>query len=513
MSVANPRIAVLGFAIECNRFAPVSTAQDFADDVDIRGEAIVADARAEHSIQLPAMPGFFREMDRGGPWTPVPLRVASAQPGGPVDQTYFDAFVKEIVDGLKAAGPLDGVFIASHGAALSTGSDDPDGDLFEAIRGVVGPDMKVIGVFDLHANVSRKMVDNLTVFVGYRTNPHMDIYDRGVEAAQHMREVLGGTIVSSAMVKIPLVPPQISLLTKSGPYADLMDYGIAQAGGRIMNVSVMAGFAYGDTPKNGFTAIVTARQNNTQAAQTLALDICTRAWAMRERFKRSMTSLSDAVAMAVAAGEGRGQPVLLADVADNPGGGGRGNTTYMLAALIEAKAKGVILGVFNDGPLALEAHALGVGKSFRAKFNRTETDRFSLPFEADATVVALSDGKFVGRRGLAKGVSCDLGASALLDLDGVQVVVISLRQQCLDPMQFELFGLDIAKARTVVVKSRGHFRGGFDEFFPDERIYEVDCPGLTSPILANFPWTRLPRPVYPLDENARWDGQPGSFVA
>ena len=106
----------------------------------------------------------------------------------------------------------------------------------------------------------------------------------------------------------------------------------------------------------------------------------------------------------------------------------------------------------------------------------------------------LSDGKYVGRRGVRKDTSSDMGPSALLDLGGIQIVVITLRCQCMDPMQFEMFGLDIAQARVVVVKSRGHFRGGFDEFFKPEQIFEVDCPGLTSPVLANFNWTKLPRP-------------------
>ena len=97
-----------------------------------------------------------------------------------------------------------------------------------------------------------------------------------------------------------------------------------------------------------------------------------------------------------------------------------------------------------------------------------------------------------------------MGPSALLDLGGIQLVVITNRCQCMDPRQFEMFGLDIAQARVVVVKSRGHFRGGFDEFFKPDQIYEVDCPGLTSPILANFTWTKLPRPVYPLDEETTW---------
>ena len=190
-----PRIAILGFSIECNRFSPVTTAGDFARRADIRGDEIVQQARAVPSRASSDLPGFFEQMDRGGPWMPVPLRLAAAQPGGPVDEAFFDAFVEEIGNGLDRAlddGGIDGVFIVAHGAALSTGSDDPDGDLYAMIRQKVGPGVPVIGTFDLHANVSRKMTDNLDVFVGYLENPHTDIRERGVEAARHMRELLGG---------------------------------------------------------------------------------------------------------------------------------------------------------------------------------------------------------------------------------------------------------------------------------------------------------------------------------
>ena len=506
MSRDNPRIAVLGFAIECNRFAPVTTAEDFDQDVDIRGNRIVSEARSGKSITMPDLPGFFTEMDRTGNWTPVPLRVSLAQPGGPVEEQFFKAYLAEIETGLKSVLPVDAIFVSCHGAALAQGTDDPDGDLFEMLRRVAGPDVPIVSVFDLHANVSRRMTDNLSVFVGYLENPHTDIHERGVEAAKHMRELLTGTRTAVEMVKIPLVPPQIALLTARGPYADLINYGQTKVGGDILNVSVMAGFAYSDSPKNGLTAVVTARNGNRKAAADLSLDIARRAWGMKERFKREMMTLADAVQHATAIGrDRRRKPIILADVADNPGGGGRGNTTFLLRALKAARAQGVYFGVFNDAALAAKAHELGEGAIFNASFNTQEHQEFSLPFDCEAKVVKLSDGQYVGRRGVLKNVSADMGPSALLDLGGIQIIVISNRCQCMDPCQFEMFGLDIAQARTVVVKSRGHFRGGFDEFFKPEQIYEVDCPGLTSPVLANFTWTKLPRPVYPLDEETAWN--------
>ena len=189
----NPRIAVLGFAIECNRFSPVSTAQDFEDDVDIRGNRIVTEARSEASITLPDLPGFFAEMDRDRPVDAG----ADARGAGPARRPGRGAASSRASwprsrASLKSVLPVDGVFVSCHGAALAQGTDDPDGDLFEMIRSVVGPDVPVVAVFDLHANVSRRMTDNLSVFVGYLENPHDDIRERGIEAAKHLRECLAG---------------------------------------------------------------------------------------------------------------------------------------------------------------------------------------------------------------------------------------------------------------------------------------------------------------------------------
>jgi microcystin degradation protein MlrC len=119
-------------------------------------------------------------------------------------------------------------------------------------------------------------------------------------------------------------------------------------------------------------------------------------------------------------------------------------------------------------------------------------------------VLALANGLFVGRRGMVKGSQQDMGLSALLDLGGVRLAVISKRQQLLDPAQLEVLGVDLASVRTLVVKSRGHFRAAFDEFAPPERILEVDCPGLTTPNLKTLPWTRMPRPIFPIDDHATW---------
>jgi microcystin degradation protein MlrC len=299
----------------------------------------------------------------------------------------------------------------------------------------------------------------------------------------------------------------VTMLTAAGPYADMIDFGQTKIGREIMNVSVMGGFAFSDTAKNGLTVVVTARRDrrNSRAAEIVAQEIAQFGWDNRARFVPKLTSLDEAVAKAKAAGEDKSLPALaFADVADNPGGGGRGNTMFLLRALYEAGVAGVYVGIIYDPPLAAEAHRLGAHYQFDARFNRDETTKFSEPWTVPASVVALSDGDCVGRRGIYAGMRLNMGPCAALRIGGITVVIVSQRRQCADPVFFEMMGLDIAKARSVVVKSRGHFRGGFDEFFAHEQIVEVDLPGLTSPMLSRFEWSRLPRPVIPLDDEVAW---------
>src|SRR5260370_30077109 len=168
----------------------------------------------------------------------------------------------------------------------------------------------------------------------------------------------------------------------------------------------MAGFAYSDSPKTGLAAVATARNANRKAAAKLSLKIARRAWDMKERFKRAMMSLGDAVQLAASVGrDRRRKPIVLADVADNPGGGGRGNTTYLLRALKSARAQQVIFGVFNDAAVAAKAHPPVEAAIFTASFNSREHQEFSLPFDSEAKAVKLSDGRAVGRRGVVKNVS------------------------------------------------------------------------------------------------------------
>jgi microcystin degradation protein MlrC len=511
--VSGPRIALLGFSIECNRFAPIATAADFAARTLLRGEDIIIEARSAAPRMLGELPGFIAAMDAAGSWQPVPILLAMAEPNGPVEQAFFDRLMVEWESGLRAAGHLDGVYCVLHGAGLTTADHDPEGTLLGLLRRIVGPDTPVVATYDLHANVSDADVELVDAYIGYRTNPHLDMRERGAEASQMLRRLLAGTRTHLAHVRLPIVPPTVSMLTGKDaherPYGEMIDLGELRMheppyAGCVLNVSVMGGFAYADTPFNGLTIVVTA--TDAAAAQSLAREIAAAGWARRERFRARLTSLEEATRLAKAT-EDRGRPALVfADVADNPGGGGRGNTMWILQAFHNAGVKNALVGVIHDPALAAEAHRLGEGGRLTARFNRDGGDEFSKPFSAAAAVRRLHNGAMRGRRGIYAGNTLALGPCAALGIGGITVVVISNRLQCADPVFFEAFGLDIAAARVVVVKSRGHFRGGFDEFFRHEQVIEVDVPGLTSPVLSRFQWKHMPRPVLPIDAMAAWAG-------
>ena len=499
-----PRIALAGFMLESNGHSPVATKAEFEALGYFGGNALAEDLAKPNPRTSATTVGFVEGMNGGRPWTFVPIVAAHGGASGPVEQVFFDEVVEKLATGIRAAMPLDGVFLSLHGAATATGDFDPDATVLRTVRSIVGPDVPIIGTLDLHANVSQAMVDLADALVSYLTNPHVDMRERGRECAAIMRAMLGGMRPKSALVKLPLIPPSITQNTKSGPYADIIRYGQSKLDHEILNVSICSGFTLGDTPKNGMSVTVTAR-TSAERAREVALDIAKTCWADRHRYVPKMTSLEDATAMAVAAGKDATKPALLfADVADNPGGGGRGNTTWILEAFHGAGAEGVLFGIFNDPALAEEAHTKGKGAAFTARFNRDETDQFSRPFAAEAMVEAVHDGDVVGRRGVVGGRALRYGKTALLKLAGIRVVVISIRQQCCDPIAFEMFGLDIAKARSVIVKSRGHFRAGFDEFFADGNIIEVDVPGLTTPVLSRVPYKNVPRPIFPLDPDTHW---------
>ena len=502
----SPRVALMGMILESNRYAQPATQADFDSLTWLQGDALLAEARAETPTLAKEFSAFVRAMDATGAWTPVPLLLAACHPHGPVEQPDFERYAEAVLAGLDE--PVDAVYLCHHGAMVASHLDDPDGELAARVRVKTGPDVPIVQTLDLHANISDTMTQSVNLICGYRTNPHVDMIERGEEAAFSLRRILAGFADPQvAHVKLPLAPASISLLTSAGPYGELINYGQkrqAELAGSILNVSIFGNFIFSDVPENGLSFVVTAR-DDLSVAQKLAKEIATMAWQMRARFVRSLTSINEAIALANDQGRA---PAILSDAGDNPGGGGSGRTTEFLSALVDAGAKNVFYGSFFDGELANEAHQMGAGASFKARFNRNvgkqNWERWDTPYEAMATVLALHNGDVTGRLGIFAGRRLTLGPCALLAIGGLKVVIISDRTQTADPILFEMFGLDIGEAHTVVVKSRGHFRAGFLPWFPSEQVFEIDTQGLTSPVLERWPLTHVPRPIYPLDTQVSW---------
>ena len=487
------RIGVLGFHLESNAFAPVSEERHFRSLCYAEGEDISREARKPVSSLPAEIPAFYREMDALGEWTPLPLIVTACEPGGAVDDAFFQSTLAEMRRRLAASGDIDAVYISNHGGMISTAGPDPDGELYEMVRKAVGPRVPVVATVDLHANISQRMVASVDALVSYRTNPHMDQAARAVDAARLLNGFLNGKKSRRAFIRLPLTPASVTLLTREGPYADAIKYGQTKVGNGVLDVSIVGGFVFSDTPKNG-VAIVVNGETGADVRGT-ALDIAQRVWDDRRRFVKRLTPMEEAI-------RNYQGGFIWSDAGDNPGGGGTGQTTTLLKRLHQENARDVLYGNFNEPQIAAAAHRAGSGREIQAKF----TEGFTAP----ATVVKTTDGKVVGRRGIWAGRALDLGPTCALQIGGITVVCVSKRKQCADPVFFEMHGLDIRAARTVVVKSRGHFRGGFDEFFPPERVIEVDTPGLTSPVLERLSFKGLPRPVFPLDPDTQW--QPDVLV-
>ncbi len=503
-----PRIAILGFVLEANRSAPVSDREAFEETLYLDGDGIAGEIAGDRTGLPSTVQGFCEEIDARGTWIPVPILLAEAPPGGPADHAFFAEMIETMDAGLREAGTLDGVYICEHGAGLSTELDDADGAVFAMARDIVGPDVPIVATLDLHGHVTPRMNDAADVMVSYLTNPHVDGVERGREAARIMLDMLAGMRTCSTLVRVPMISPSVSLLTAQGPYADLINFGQSLLAPPLINISILAGFAPADATTNGMSIVVAARADvdgGQAAADTVARRLAERAWSDRHRYRAQLTSLDDAVERAATVSRNAELPgIILADVADNPGGGGRGNTTYLLRRLHAANAQGVVIGMMIDPPLAAEAHRLGEGAVFTAKFNRDEDSPFSEPYSVEVSIECLASGPFLGRRGIYAGRRVDLGLCALLSFDGLRVVVASHRQQCADPIFLERMGIDVPEVRTLVIKSRGHFRAGFDEFFPPEQIFEVDVPGLTTPVLGRLGLNRVPRPIFPLDPDMEW---------
>ena len=287
-----PRIAIGSFMLESNAHSPVATRDEFAQNVLMEPEQLLADLASAHPKSPGCLAGFYVEMQRLGAWTPVPMITAAVGASGPIDQNWFNDIIASLVASLKLAlaeGPLDAVFLSLHGAAIATLEIDPDGALLAAVRAVIGEQVPMLATLDLHGNVSSAMVQHADYLSAYLTNPHVDTHERGAECAGALHDALkSGRRWHRAFVKLPFIPPSVTQNTerKQGantPYGDIIHFGQNLINDDAKNVSVLSGFTLGDTPKAGMSVVVSAR--TAEAARVTATAVAAQAWADRARYR------------------------------------------------------------------------------------------------------------------------------------------------------------------------------------------------------------------------------------
>ena len=486
------RIAAGGISHETSTFAPTpTTLADFETGLGLfREQAIVQRFRGANNCTG----GFIEGAERHG-FELIPLLWTFAYPGGLIVRADYDTLKREFLDRLTRVLPVDGVLLDLHGAMVVEGIDDGDGDFIEAVRNVVGPACPIVVTFDLHGNHTQRRVDAASAVIGFDTYPHVDMAERGSEAADLiMRIIRGGARPVSAFRALPLFWSAACQVTNHPPIDEAFRL-VHEAERRpgILSITLATGFPWADVPQMGASVIVVA-DGDPKLARATADEIGDWVWQRRERWHRKPLSVSEALDLG--AKDGR-YPIMLADMADNTGGGAPGDSTEVLHAFVERDLPDALLLYMVDPENARQAHAAGVGAKLHVNLGGKSHPVQGPPMPMDVEVVALSDGKFTYDGPMYAGLTGDLGTSAWLRQRGVNVVVVSARMQPLDQAFARTLGIDCKAMRYIGVKSSAHFRSGFEKFAGS--IHNIDARALHTHDFAKLAYRKRRRPMYPLE--------------
>lgn len=498
------RIAIGMISHETNTFSPVpTTLSSFAEQRYgiVTGEAVVPRFEGTKTG-----PGGFVEIGRREGWELIGTVAASATPSANVAAEAHDALKGMLLSALAEAGPLEGVLLHLHGAMLSENAPDAEGDICRAVRELIGPDTPLMVELDLHGNITAAFCAVVDAAIAYDTNPHTDAYERGLETAECMAAYLNGALPRPAVYisKPPMLPATINMRTAEGPVRTLLERAQEwEAGPGIVDASIFPGFPFADFDQAGTAIVVTA--TDTAQGQRCADDIGHLAWSIRNEFLKSIPTPAEAVRQARALIDaGAERPVVLADVADNPGGGGTGDTTELLHELLRQGVTGAVSCIWD--PETVQA-ALRAGVGNRARFRiggKAGPSEYGAPLEVDGRVTTLSVGLFTGHGPVVRGQPVNCGLTARIDVGSLKLVVSSIRHAANDRGYFRVVGIEPEREPLLVVKSRGHFRADFEPIA--EAIIEVDAPGAANPNLERFTFRHVRRPIWPLDRDATWEG-------
>lgn len=421
--------------------------------------------------------------------TLIPLTWAAASPSAHVTEDAYERIVGDLIDRLKAAGRVDGVYLDLHGAMVCEHVDDGEGELLRRVREVVGPQVPVAASLDLHANVTRAMVAHADVLAIYRSYPHVDMAATGARAARRLHATLErGRRPAKRMHAFDYLtglPSQCTFIEPAQGLYRLLEAIEARTG---VGLEFAPGFPMADFPECGMTAVAYAEDESVLAAALAELVAAIEA-AERD-FAMQLLTPDEAVRRAMQTGS-PGAPVVIADTQDNPGAGGNGDTTGVLAALIRNRAPEAVLGMLIDPASARRAHDAGQGATLEFALGEISGVPGHVPLVGRFTVERLGDGQFTCTGPMFRNFRMNLGPMALLreSESGVRVVLASRKCQAADQEMFRHVGVEPVRQRIVVVKSSVHFRADFQPIAREVLVARSPGPALADP--ADFPWTRL----------------------
>ncbi|MCR0981308.1 M81 family metallopeptidase [Roseomonas populi] len=481
------RIAIGGFQHESHSFAPVPTRwDDFLNPggwpVPQRGATLLDGLR---NTGVPAA-GAIQAAERSGIEI-VPLAWAFANPAGPVQAEAFErvtAFIVSELSDALARAPLDGIYLDLHGAMVAEEFPDAEGELLRRVRALAGPDVPIACSLDPHCNLTAAMVERADALAPYRTYPHIDMKQAGARAIRLLVERMRrGRPFARAYRQVDFWLPITSQCTLVPPMSEV--YAERERIATRHGVSELAfcfGFPYADFPGCGMAVAAFASD---QAAADAAADEFLALLNRRERdFAGEILPADRAVAEAIRVNASR--PVIIADTQDNPGGGGHGDTTGLLAELVRQNARKAVVGSINDPESAAACHRAGEGATVSLKLGGRSD---GAPLEVTARVLRLSNGRFTCTGAMAGGNPADLGPSALVAIGGVRAIVTSRKMQAYDLALFRHIGVEPAQEGIVVVKSSVHFRADFQPIA--ERVIVAAAPGPVVADPATLPFRHL----------------------
>ncbi len=431
-------------------------------------------------------------------WDLVQPIAAAATPGGKTPTGDWAHLSGAVIDACKG-GPFDGVLLSLHGAMVTEDQDDAEGDLLRRLREKLGPDVPIAISLDLHANVSDAMGHLANIVIAYRTYPHIDQYERGMEAAELLQRAMNGEVRPSSQVwRAPVLEGLDYGRTQGGPMSRILAHAdqLLQKNPGILAIAISAGFVWADIFDAGPSVTLTA-DGDPSRFKSVAEELMKDIWKTRRETSVPLYSLQESM------DEARkertdARPLILADFTDNPGSGGYGDSVRLLEAMIQAGLKNAAFGCIADPEAVQKCLGAGAGREVEVILGaKIDPKTYGPPLRVRGTVENLSDGKFIAQGPMSKGVQVSMGPTAVLRCGGVRVVVTTHNIQVYDLQVFLSQKIDPRACSVVAVKSWHHFRAAFEPI--SRKVMLADGGGLASMDLKRFSYQKVRRPVYPLD--------------